>query len=120
MRRLLNLNQSSMIFVKLIGLFVFVIPSVLYLLSFLLNENSNPILIGAIRISVEIGIAVMVVFLVLIVAEQIQDHWIDIQFQKDRDRKLPLADGKLECQYCGNQQVKENDKTCSVCGRVLK
>jgi len=55
MRRILNLNQPGIVFVKIIGLFIVVIPVLLYCTV-----------------------------------------------------------------YCGNQKVKESDKTCWVCGRELE
>lgn len=122
MRRILNLNHSSTTFVKLIVLFVGIIPAVLYciLLLFAEAEIVSMLLHRIIRVSFSIGIFIGAVFLVLILAEQIQDHWFDVQYQKNRDHKTLLANGNYECQYCGNQKLKENDKTCWVCGRALK
>lgn len=121
MRRVLNLNQPSTVFLKLMGVFIFMIPAVLYCTLLLLNDAKiSDVLRPTIEISFAIGASVFVVLLVLIIAEQIQDHYIDVQYQKNRGQKLPLAGGKYECQYCGNQKVKENDKTCLVCGRELK
>ncbi len=121
MRRILNLNQPSAVFVKMIGLFVVVIPAVLYGILLLWNRTEivRP-LRSLIRISFTVGALIFVILLILIIAEQIQDRYIDVQYQKNRDRKLPLADGNYECQYCGNQKVKRNDKTCLVCGKELK
>ncbi len=121
MRRILNLNQPGIVFAKIVGLFVVVIPAVLY--SILLLSHATEIvsiLLAAIRISFAIGAIVFVSLLALIIAEQIQDRYIDVQYQKNRARKLPLADGNYECQYCGNQKVKENDKACRICGKELK
>jgi hypothetical protein len=111
-----------MVFVKIFGLFAVAIPILLYCVLLWVSdvELIRTYLLTAIRVSFAIGILGFVVLLVLIIAEQIQDHYIDIQYQKSRDRKLPLADGNFECQYCGNQKVTENDKTCWVCGRALK
>ncbi len=121
MRRILNLNQPGAVFVKMIGLFVVVIPAVLYGILLLWNRTEivRP-LRSLIRISFTVGALIFVILLILIIAEQIQDRYIDVQYQKNRDRKLPLADGNYECQYCGNQKVKKNDKTCLVCGKELK
>ncbi len=120
-RRALNLNQPSAVFLKLIGLFLALIPSILYCASLFLGDVE---IIGAlhnmIRVSFVIGASVAAVLLVLVILEQIQDRNIDLLYQKNRDQKLPLADGNYECQYCGNQKVKENDRVCSVCGRELK
>lgn len=122
MRRILNLNQPSMVFVKIFGLFAVAIPAILYCILLLVSDAEilSTFLRRAIRVSFAIGILIFVVLLILIIAEQIQDRYIDGRYRKNRDRKLPLADGNYECQYCGNQKVKENDKTCWVCGRTLK
>ncbi len=121
MRRILNLNQPGAVFLKLIGLFIVMVPAVLYAGLFLLNdEEIIHTLRSLIRISFAIGALTFVLLLVLIIAEQIQDHRIDIHYQKNRDRRLPLADRYYECQYCGNQKVKEHDKICLVCGKELK
>jgi hypothetical protein len=120
MRRILNLNQSGFLFVKLIGLFSVAIPAVLYGLSFLLSGAIVSILLKMTKVSFGIALLIFVVFLVLLIVEQIQDHFIDVQYQKNQSHKLPLSDGSYECQYCGNRNVKKNDKTCGVCGRVLK
>jgi len=121
MRRILNLNQPGTVFLKGIGLFIVVIPAVLYCTLFLLSGAEIAIVLrGMIRISFAIGASLFVILLALIIVEQIQDYHIDVQYQNNRDRKLPLANGNYECQYCGNQKVKENDKTCRVCGKELK
>jgi hypothetical protein len=122
MRRLLNLNQTSMVFVKVIGVFMLLIPSILYGMVLLLDKTGNVrnFLLSIIKISFVIGASVLVVFLVLIVVEQIQDHYFDVQYQKQRSQKVLLANGYYECQYCGNQKVKENDETCDVCGKKFE
>jgi hypothetical protein len=122
MRRILNLNQTGVIIIKVIGLFIFVIPVFLYGASLLLGfVNIHTILfLGAIKLSVVIGAYALAILLILVVVEQIQDYSFDRRYQKNRDRKVQLADGNYECQFCGNQKVKEDDKTCQVCGRELK
>lgn len=121
MRRILNLNQPGARLVKIIVLLVGAIPALLYSISlFLTKESIISFLLTAIKVSFAAGIFVCIALLTLIVAEQIQDHYIDVQYQKNRNQKLPLADGNYECQYCGNRNVKENDNTCAVCGRELR
>lgn len=75
------------------------------------------LLLSMIKISFLVGAFVFTVFLVLIVVEQVQDHYFNAQYQKQRSQKIRLANGYYECQYCGNQRVRENDKTCEVCGK---
>jgi uncharacterized paraquat-inducible protein A len=121
MRRILNLNEPGIILVKIIALFAVAIPGILYLVSLLLTEEQiNNVLFRAMRVSFAFGIFLFIALLALIIAEQIQDHQIDVHYQKNRDQKVLLGDGNYECQYCGNRKVKEHDKICGVCGRELK
>src|SRR5512138_2518380 len=85
MRRILNLNQPGIIFVKMIGLFAVVIPAVLYSMVILWNEAKIiSILLSGIKVSLVIGGLAFVILMVLIIVEQIQDHYIDVQYQKNR------------------------------------
>lgn len=119
MRRLLNLNESSLVFVKIISLLLVLIPAILYAVVLLSSEVSiiRIILMRMIKVSFVAGVFVSIGFLVLIVVEQMQDHYFDVEYKKQRCQKLLLANGDYECQYCGNQKVRKNDKTCSVCGK---
>ncbi len=119
MRRLLNLNEPSTKFLKVIGFFVVLLPTVLYSIVLVWNGTKFIIdlLLSAIKVSFVVGAAVLIVFLALIVVEQIQDHYYDVRYQKQRSQKMLLANGFYECQYCGNQKVRENDKSCNVCGK---
>jgi uncharacterized paraquat-inducible protein A len=119
MRRLLNLNLSSIVFMRVIGFLIVILPALLYgiLLLWRRTEIISTILLRMIHVSFVAGAFVLVVFLVLIVVEQVQDHYFDAQYQKQRGQKILLANGYYECQYCGNQRVQENHKTCEVCGK---
>jgi hypothetical protein len=120
MRRILNLNQPGAVFLKIIGLLFAVIPAGLSCALLLFNNAEVAgTLHNLIRISFALGALALVILVMLIIMEQVQDHYLDVQYHKRRDHKLPLADGKYECQYCGNRAVREIDKTCSVCGRQL-
>jgi hypothetical protein len=118
MRRLLDLNQPSQLFVRVIGIFMVLIPAALYGIVLLWNEPGKikNFLLSIINVSFLIGTFVLIVFVVLIVAEHVQDRYFDAQYQKQRSQKILLANGYYECQYCGNQRVRENDRTCEVCG----
>jgi len=119
MRRLLNLNQPSTMFLKVIGFFVVLIPAVLYGIVQVWSGTGSvtTLLLSMIKVSFVVGAFVFIVFLVLIVVEQIQDHYYNIGYQKQRNRKTLLANGYYECQYCGNQKVREHDKSCNICGK---
>jgi uncharacterized paraquat-inducible protein A len=119
MRRLLNLNQPILVFVEVIGIFMVLIPAVLYGVMLLWNEtgSARTLVLSIIKISFLLGAFLLIVFLALILAEQVQDHYYDVKYQEQRSQKVLLSNGYYECQYCGNQRVKENDKTCDVCGK---
>jgi uncharacterized paraquat-inducible protein A len=119
MRRFLNLNQPSMIFLKVIGFFLVLLPAVLYMIELAWSRTGiiTTRLLSMIKVSFAMGAFLSIVFLVLIVAEQIQDHYYDVRYQKQRSQKMLLANGFYECQYCGNQKVREDDKSCNVCGK---
>ena len=122
MRRFLNLNQPGIIFVKVIGFFIGLIPAILYGIALLGSETgiSRALLFSMIKVSFFAGGFIFIVFLGLIVIEQIQDHFFDAQYQKQRNHKVFLANGYYECQYCGNRRVREKDQVCSVCGKEFK
>lgn len=111
-----------MIFVKVIGLFIVIIPAFLYGLRILLGGTGSIsiLLSGLIKISFAVGTLTVVVFLVLMIAEQVQDYYFDKQYQKQRSKKVLLPNGNYECQYCGSQKVTEHDKICQVCGREFR
>lgn len=119
MRRFLNLNQVSTIFLKVTGFFGLLLPAVLYVIVLAWTGTGmiKNLLVSMIRVSFIVGASVFLVFLVLIVVEQIQDHAYDARYRKQQGQKMLLADGYYECQYCGNQKVRENDKSCHVCGK---
>jgi uncharacterized paraquat-inducible protein A len=119
MRRLLNLNQPSTMFLKVIGFLWILLPAVLYGIVLLWNgaETITALLLSMIKVSFIAGAFVFMVFLVLIIVEQIQDHYYDDRYQKQRSQKVLLVNGYYECQYCGNQKVQETDKSCNICGK---
>lgn len=119
MRRLVNLNQPSTMFLKVISFFVVLIPAVLYGIVQVWSgtERITTLLLSMIKVSFVVGAFVSIVFLVLIVVEQIHDNYYNIQYQKQRNRKILLSNGYYECQYCGNQKVREHDKSCNVRGK---
>lgn len=119
MRRYLNLNQPGTIFLKIIGFFVVLLPAVLYgiVLAYGRAGIISTLLLSMIKVSFVAGAFVFIVFLVLLVVEQIQDHYYDVRYQKQRSQKVLLANGYYECQYCGNQKVRQNDQSCNLCGK---
>jgi hypothetical protein len=122
MKRPLNLNGSSYIFLRLIGALFILVPVALYLCGLLLSlgQVDSGIIPQLIGLSLIVGGGVVGVWVVLIVYEQIQDHPFDAHYRRTRHRKLLISEHVYECQYCGNRRVREDDCTCSVCGRALE
>ncbi len=121
-RRLLNLNQPGTMFLKAIGFFIVLLPAVLYAIVMAWSGTGilAALLWSMIKVSFLLGVLVLFVFLVLIVVEQIQDHFYDARYQKQQSQKVLLPDGYYECQYCGNRKVREAEKSCSVCGKEFE
>ena len=122
MNRLLNLNDVSIPFIVVIALFTLVLPGLLYLL-FLFLEMIRVhwlLLLTIMRGSLGLGLALLGVFLLLIIAEQIQDRAIVRAYDSSRSKRLPAPGGLFECQYCGNRRVRAEQYICDVCGKTLK
>jgi membrane protein implicated in regulation of membrane protease activity len=122
MRRLLNLNHLGIPFLTVIGLLLLVVPAALYAILLLWSQAgaASSLLWGLIRLSLGFGALALVTFLVLLAAEQVQDHLFDTGYRRQRGRKVALGNGLYECQYCGNRRVAESDTSCRVCGRELQ
>ncbi|WP_310605474.1 hypothetical protein [Anaerosporobacter sp.] len=72
------------------------------------------------KISFLIGILILILFTIWLMIELRQDKRINAHYEKNRDKKILIQSGQFECQACGNQHVKAEDKSCSVCGIVFK
>ncbi len=105
----------------LVGLLIIVVPSILYLVCSVLGFLGLPsgTLWLAIEISLTAGVVLLVLFTLLLAFELIQDHQRDKQIASTRNRKLKISDEFYECQFCGNRQIRQSDKRCSVCGQAL-
>ena len=117
MKRPLDLNPHAS---RILGLAVtlgLVLPAAVWLVARCLGLATRP-LVGRVMLgSALLGMAVLGGLLILVVIEQVQDTLFDALFRARRGRKLPLRGGLYECQFCGNRQVAERDRACSVCGR---
>lgn len=108
-------------FLGLVGLFGIAIPAGLYVVEqglalFGLRLSwLRSVLCG----SAAIGIGLLVVFALLLTIEFTQDAYLNRQYRRTQNRKLKIADGIYECQYCGYRTVKANNRQCPVCGKEL-
>ncbi len=121
MRRILNLNDLSTKFLIAIALLVGAIPLLLWLCSMLVGAAhlSAGIIPDLIKISLIMGGLLFVVFLTLILLEQVQDNYLHRVFLKGRGKRIRLSDEEAECPYCGHRQVRDFEKRCSVCDNEL-
>jgi hypothetical protein len=118
--RVLNLNAPAAKICAWIGVFLVVIPGLLYLVELVdLSGSLLPWLSLATHASWITGGLLLGGFILLIILEQIQDKLLTDRYHKNRHRKLKIATDRYECQYCGNREVKEADKTCRICGKDL-
>ena len=122
MPRILNLNDFSAKFLKMIFALVVFLPVLLYVIFLELRSFQIiwPVLLDLARGSLILGLALLGLLVVLIILEQIQDRWIVLQYDRSRAKRLPVGDGWYECQYCGNRRVRPDETTCGVCGKALQ
>lgn len=86
MKRYLNLNDYGGKAILITLTFIGVIPALLYLANFFLQRAQMRlgVLDRSIHLSFGIGLILMIVFIVLIILEQIQDAYLDRRYQKDK------------------------------------
>ena len=104
---------------KIIGLallFLVAAPLFCYLLSLIFQAA---LFITLIHMSLGIGLLISIFFAGLLAIELRQDKKINRQYPNIKKKKLILANGKYECQSCGNRQVSSDDKSCSICGTIF-
>jgi hypothetical protein len=122
MKRILNLNSYAWKIMLWIAVFAFLIPAILVLCTWLIpiSDTALAMVNSVMQISILAGIILFTFFLILVLAEQVQDGVYDRVYRKNRQYKLMLGDGSYECQFCGNRKVAATDRQCSVCGKELK
>ncbi|MEW5870506.1 MAG: hypothetical protein AB1894_14620 [Chloroflexota bacterium] len=121
MKRPLNLNQyggkAIAVILAMLGL-----SAGLYLLSS--GQPAPAPLWQAVRIlarlSLILGVASLALFILLLLAEQIQDHLYDRVYRRQQGYKLPTSGEFFECQYCGSRQVRPGDARCPVCNQEFQ
>ena len=105
--------------VKLILLFLVGIPVPLYLLSGVLG-NGIALISSLLRISLGIGVLIVIFLIVLLGIELNQDKRINRRYLNNRDRRTRLSNGRFECENCGNLHVQEHETSCPVCGITFR
>jgi hypothetical protein len=127
MNRPLNLNDFSLKALGLIGILAVILPAALWALDFLLQLLFGihwPWLALLRWGSFASGAMLLIIFLFLVILEQIQDHWLFRRYcadlQHSRARRIPSSNGLAECPFCGNRQLHEYESACPVCGKDLR
>ena len=97
--------------------FLIVVPLALYAVYSLFGGGMIPLLI---KVSLCIGAAIAVFLAVLLAIELHQDKKINREYKNLRTTKIQISASKYECQACGNQNLREADTYCKVCGIRFK
>lgn len=66
------------------------------------------------------GALLLLVLGILLGIEAYQDRAMEASYRKQRSRRLPVENGRYECQFCGSRRVREADPVCPVCGHELQ
>lgn len=122
MSRILNLNDFSAKALAFIGLLGLVFPAGLWGLELLLQTwQVNWPWLAALRwILFSLGALLLAAFLLLVILEQIQDHWLFKRYLSSRRKRLTRPGRLGECPYCGNRQLQDFQQTCPICGHLLE
>ncbi len=117
----LNLNWPGAKIAGVAGVFGILVPAALAGLARLLSAFGLrvDVIYGLMTLSCLAGALLGGGLLVLVAVELAQDYWLDMAYRRDRHKKVKLPGGFYECQYCGNQKVRESDRRCPICGRPL-
>jgi hypothetical protein len=65
------------------------------------------------------GAGLLLVFILLIIIEQLLDARFLWQYRSTLNRRIPLRNGYAECPNCGFQGVRQFESSCPVCGKEL-
>lgn len=93
------------------------IPSISYFF-WQMTYNIQFLLVA--KVSLVLGIIILLFLFVLLKIELYQDKKMDEYYRANAQSRLPLKNGLFECQTCGNTQVKPRQKSCIVCGTNFK
>lgn len=72
------------------------------------------------KLSAVLGLIILLFLFVLLKIELYQDKKMDEYHKANSQSHLPLKNGLFECQTCGNNQVKPEQRSCIVCGTNFK
>lgn len=93
--------------------FAVTIPALFYIISLLFKETAWINIV--IKISIAIGGVILLFLLLLIAFELRQDDKINNFHERRKNTKIQISHNNYECQNCGNQKLKAEDKFCPLC-----
>lgn len=73
-----------------------------------------------VKMSSVLGLIILLVLFALLKVELYQDKKRDRFFEANSQTRVPLSNGLFECQTCGNNHVKPDQRSCTVCGTIFK
>ncbi|MEA4889036.1 MAG: class I SAM-dependent methyltransferase [Clostridiaceae bacterium] len=94
-----------------------VVPAICYLLWSITKQAQFQLLA---KVSLVLGFMILLFLFILLKIELYQDKKTNKYFKANTKIRLPLKNGLFECQTCGNNQVKPEQKSCTVCGTTFK
>lgn len=112
MKKINSINYGSRV-ISIGLIFLIPIPLILFSLNHFLQ---NKILTYVTYTSIIVGITIEILFLIHLTIELSQDKKIDKYYQSHKKVKINLNNGKYECGYCSNRNVRESDTECNICG----
>jgi hypothetical protein len=104
-----NFNNNSTYFLKSI-----LILTVLFIITKILKIPLVVTIVGFVLL------VDVIVFMGLVIFEQINDKYRMRSWQKDNECLIKINEEKYECGRCGNRNIKEDDKYCTNCGCIFK
>lgn len=103
--------------ILLAATFLVPVPSVCYLFGKLTEQ---PLFYRAMRTSLALGFAILLLLLIWLRIELFQDQKIDAFFTANRSTCQLLQQGLYECQSCGYNQIRPEQRSCTMCGTTFK
>ncbi|HOA80792.1 MAG TPA: hypothetical protein PKK61_06995 [Defluviitaleaceae bacterium] len=101
---------------KMIGLWLFfvVFPVINQIFAKLVDkeENFTHFIYG----TMILGVLITLFFALLMKLSYNHEKYLKKYFMRRRRCRIETVDGFYQCLYCGNEEVKQDDKMCSVCG----
>lgn len=112
MKKINSINYGHKIIIGIV-ICMIVVPAICYLLWAITKQEQFQLFS---KVSLVLGFMILLFLFVMLKIEFSQDKKINEYFKANKKIRLPLKNGFFECQACGNNQVKPEQKNCIVCG----